>query len=320
MNSGAAGPTAMSLKSPFDRAEAEASQILWARACGVPVETTNSIGADIVVIPPGEYLRGRSPEIIRQEQRLDPSYPGIEWDTYRHHWTILTMPIYVGKHLVTQQSYAALMNRNPSKYSPTGKLASHVEGMNTDRFPVENVSWFDCVFACNVLSEREGFPAFYRIGPEMLFWDSGSIQEAHVEVVGGAGYRLLTSAEWEFVYRAGTTASYYYGDDPERSPWFENRGLPRPVGSDGPNNFGVFDLDSFYQEWCFDAKSLDSYAQFVDHAAVDPIDSCNADLERVTRGLNSYLQGGEHEGSSGDTISFRLCRSLDPGPNAAQRG
>ena len=54
---------------PFDAAQAKEHQEAWAKYLGVPVEYTNSIGMKFVLIPPGEFTMGSTPEEI--EAALD---------------------------------------------------------------------------------------------------------------------------------------------------------------------------------------------------------------------------------------------------------
>src|SRR5205807_9407968 len=49
---------------PFDAAQAKAHQEAWAKHLGVPVEFTNSIGMELRLIPPGDFLMGTDREQI----------------------------------------------------------------------------------------------------------------------------------------------------------------------------------------------------------------------------------------------------------------
>ena len=49
---------------PFDAAQAKAHQAAWAKYLGTTVETTNSVGAKMILIPPGEFLMGSTDEQI----------------------------------------------------------------------------------------------------------------------------------------------------------------------------------------------------------------------------------------------------------------
>ncbi len=47
---------------PFDAAQAQAHQEAWAKYLGTPVEQKNPVGMTLVLIPPGEFLMGSTPE------------------------------------------------------------------------------------------------------------------------------------------------------------------------------------------------------------------------------------------------------------------
>jgi formylglycine-generating enzyme required for sulfatase activity len=52
---------------PFDAATANKHQEAWADYLGLPVETTNSLGMRLVLIPPGEFDMGLTQAEIDQE-------------------------------------------------------------------------------------------------------------------------------------------------------------------------------------------------------------------------------------------------------------
>ena len=113
--------------------------------------------------------------------------------------------------------------KNPSYFKK-------VEGQDTRRFPVENVTYDEAVLFCQSLSERDA------------------------EKTAGLKYRLPTEAEWEYACRAGTmtvfspgaklssTQANFNGWHPygkaERGPYLER---PTTVGSYRPNPFGLYD-------------------------------------------------------------------------------
>ena len=49
---------------PFDAKTARQHQVAWANYLGMPVEQTNSIGMKLVLIPPGEFDMGSTPQEI----------------------------------------------------------------------------------------------------------------------------------------------------------------------------------------------------------------------------------------------------------------
>ncbi|MBI4024093.1 MAG: formylglycine-generating enzyme family protein [Verrucomicrobia bacterium] len=158
---------------------------------------------------------------------------------------------------VTQKQYAQVMGGNPSFFSYKEKTENH---------PVDSVAWFDAMKFCETLGKKEG-----------------------------RTYRLPTSAEWEYAYRAGTRTRYFWGDDD--SPivdygWIEPQsgkrklGFPRfgtiPVQQLAPNPWGLYDLVGNVQEWVQDWENYDP-AWSAAMPKVDP-QGPPAGLAKIVRG------------------------------------
>src|SRR5262245_32298268 len=57
------------------------------------------------------------------------------------HQVTLTKDFYVGVYEVTQKQYKKVMGTNPSFFCKDGQGANQVQGIDTDHFPVDNVTW-----------------------------------------------------------------------------------------------------------------------------------------------------------------------------------
>jgi len=251
---------------PFASEQAKTHQEAWAKYLGINTEYTNSIGMKFVLLPPGEFFQGSTPAEIEMGLKVvgnDPNWIEIVKSEGPQHKVILTQPIYIGVHEVTQGQYLHVMGTNPSHFAATGAGKELVAGVESSRLPVEMVSWQNAVEFCLKLStlEKRG-PLSVQQGPSAPRRD-------------GSGYCLPTEAEWEFGCRAGTTTKFFTGDTSEAqrlAGWVHenSRGRTNAVGVLRCNPFGLYDTHGNVWEYVQDAWDARYYEKFREQPATIP--------------------------------------------------
>lgn len=294
------------LNMPCSRSDIEAMVSQWALHLGLrKPPLTNSVGIDLVLVPPGRFVMGTPPTEVGRM-----AYEGPQ------HEVILTRAMLVGSCEVTQGQYLNVTGKNPSSFL---------------RFPADDVTWFDACDFCNRLSRLEGLPEYYAIGSTKS--KDGRIVLATVVVKGGPGYRIPTEAEFEYLARAGTTTPFPFGSVHDGTlgnvKGTEPYGTTKPgkwlgrtttVATYPPNAFGLFDVDGNVSEWCWDLYDADYYSQFEAAPAQDP-QGPETGAKRVKRGGASqygpvHARSGRRHADVPDYASgqegFRVVRTVEP--------
>ena len=256
----------------------------------------NSLGMTMAWVPPGTFTKG-SPE--GESGRIDARENQVEITLSQGFWMFV--------HQVTQSQYVELMGNNPSQF-----LIVPLPDAQARR-PVERVSWYDAIVFANMLSIREGLSPAYRILGSTNPVDWGPVPASQnaewnaVEIVPDAtGYRLPTSAQWEWACRADTTTAFNDGltndmadhDALELLGWFSfnTDGTPRQVALKAPNAWGLYDMHGNLFDWTWDL--FDAGFCYSDGPSVDPTGPISLETQtyRVYRG-GSFI-GGNNQARS----------------------
>jgi formylglycine-generating enzyme required for sulfatase activity len=225
------------------------------------------------------------------------------------HQVTLTTGFRMGKYLVTQAQYEAVMGGNPSAHSVDGYRYMYLAGItDTANFPVEYVCWYDAIVFCNKLSMNEGLSPAYRISgsTDPAAWgpvptEDSPLWNAVAIVAGSNGYRLPTEAQWEYACRAGTTTAYNTGAERSvNTGWWYDNSINRThrVGEKLINEWGLYDMHGNVFELCWDWSGA-----YEDGAQTDPTGAVIHNKFRVIRG-GSYSDFGRNLRSA-----FRFSRT-----------
>ncbi len=197
----------------------------------------------MIAIKGGEFTMG-SP--ASEPKRNDDEGPQVK---------VKIKPFWMGKCEVTWDEYGPFMvtdvgrNKDGSrqKPDPTAGITDIISqpttpytemsfGMGTDGYPAISMSQHAANKYCQWLSAQTG----------------------HF-------YRLPTEQEWEYAARAGTTTTYYWGDDPKQTKdyeWFYDN-APNfqysQIGKKKPNPWGLHDMLGNVCEWTLDQYQPDYY-------------------------------------------------------------
>jgi formylglycine-generating enzyme required for sulfatase activity len=269
---------------------------------------TTALGQELVLARPGAFAMGSH----RGEPGRRPN------ETERR--VQLTRAFLIGAKEVTNREFRQLF----PEHAPGSFSGFELGG---DEQPASRIAWRDAVLFCNWLSQKEGLAPAYEER-------SGNL--ALIEPVG-TGYRLPTEAEWAWAARFAAGASnqrFPWGDEAEPAHGSGNYadasaagivssallsyrdGFPvaAPVGANGANPLGLFDVGGNVAEWVHDRYRIYSNSS-ASAPAKDPRGPETGGL-RVIRG-SSWKTASETQlrlayrdyGKEGrDDVGFRIVR------------
>lgn len=265
-------------------------------------------GPEMVVVPAGAFVMG-SPE---SEPERESWQQGVESP---QHKVTIAKPVAVGRHAVTRGQFAAFVRATGQKMDGGVWV---LEGDDVVEDP--KVSW-----------RSPGFSQDDRHPVVCVDWWDALAYVAWLSQLTGATYRLLSEAEREYVARANTTTTFWWGStisptqanyDGTAEPYKgggakgEWRKATVPVGSFAANPWGLFNVHGNVLEWCEDVWH-DTYDGAPSDGSVWLVGDDTS--LRVIRGgswssnprdLRSALRNGCPPGIRYDFIGFRVARTL----------
>jgi formylglycine-generating enzyme required for sulfatase activity len=199
------------------------------------IEIVTGVRMKFSWIPPGKATLG-APEF---EKKKCPR------DEVEHEYT--SKGYWLGKCAVTQAEWQAMMGDNPSWFSKDGGGKEKVAGLETGRFPVEQVSWQDCARFLGKLNDRGGAAnGFGKRG----------------------GFVLPHEYEWEYACRGGlgNRLAFYFGGalngkqanccgtvpfgTETKGPHMERTTAVGAYENVAPHPWGLCDMHGNVWQWC----------------------------------------------------------------------
>ena len=237
---------------------------------------TNSIGMELVWIPPGRFMMGAS---ATDKEAYDFEKP--------QHEVVLTRGFHLGKYPVTRGQYGEFVRATGHKSAGKWEEPGFVQ---TDGHPVVNVSWEDAMSFCAWLSEGESFS--YRL-PTEAEWEyscrAGTLTPRY------KGRKSLDKIAWYHTNSGGSTHA---------------------VGEKESNGWGLHDMLGNVWEWCFDywsdKYSMDKCIDIVclEEGTIRVIRVIRGGGWSLgARYCRSAFRGRVDPSDAGASIGFRLARS-----------
>ena len=132
--------------------------------------TTNSIGMEFVLIPPGSFRMGGDKKLEQAEDHETPRHPAN-----------ISQAFFMGKYAATQAQWSEIRNTTPGEFKD-------------DMRPVEGVSWHDVQTFIQKLNAKESTNQ-YRL-PTEAEWEYAARAESHSAYFFGNETSKLSQYAW----------------------------------------------------------------------------------------------------------------------------
>lgn len=235
----------------------------------------------MISIPGGiEYLRDYRDEQKWISSNSRMSIPGQKGNLVEMERKVDIKTFLLAKYPVTKSLYELIIQ----------EAHDNVEVNST---PVVNVSWYNAISFCNLLSKECGLKEYYNFDQNgsnvFCDWNSN-------------GYRLPTDAEWQYACKAESTG-YRYGEIEDIAWYCENsEGRMHEVGKKESNKWGLYDMLGNTWEWCWDLYDEKTYGQYRIFRG--------GSWAEQARGCGATCRRRGHPSFGIDDLGFRLAKSF----------
>jgi len=219
----------------------------------------------MVKIPQGTFTLGSPEDELDRSEDEGPAHrvqiDEFQMSKYEISWELYNL--FVNRAIDDVESKYKGVDVSKKVDAVSGATMPYVDmsmGMGTGSdLPVANVTQFAASKFCEWLSAKTGY-----------------------------FYRLPTEAEWEYAARAGTTTSFYFGEDAsnlDEYAWYEgnSEGSYHKVGQKKPNSWGLYDMYGNVAEWTLD-QYLPQVYKNRKNLTENPFESAVKEYPRSVRG------------------------------------
>lgn len=207
-------------------------------------------------IPDGTFMMGSSSEEKNRKIDEGPSRK------------ITVSAFWMGVHEVTHDEFLIFFNDEKTSRN------SDVDAVTRPTTQYIDLSWG--------MGKQGGFPTNSMSQQTALMYCRWLYKKT------GVFYRLPTEAEWEYACRAGSTTSYYFGNDPGILPeyaWYaaNSNSKYQKVGQKKPNQWGLYDMLGNVAEWTLDQYDPEYFTKVTD-GSTDPCMPPGSRYPKTVRG------------------------------------
>ncbi|MCR5620559.1 MAG: formylglycine-generating enzyme family protein [Treponema sp.] len=192
----------------------------------------------------------------------------------------------------------------------------------SNRMPMNNVSWQNAVKYCNLVSELQGLMPCYSVNGSTDIHDWGDFDTGEVVCDFNAnGWRLPKADEWLYAAQGGKHKDkfkYSGSNNINEVAWYHDnsqysdfRWRTHEVATKKPNSLGLYDMTGNVAEWVWESLKRNATDDMLDSSRKGTI---GGDYYETAKNSELPSVGGHSPTYGEDGIGFRMVRNAEELP------